>query len=385
MSEARVVKRNETVADIILQLKEPIVKVFVDLWAKTYKNEKLPQNKWLCEFQLSLKNVKGMSDDDITDRLMHKKRLLANVHQAVMLTANLYHDGAEPRLLKERPLLIKFAREALVQVARELWAKPYIMFKLTHRKQEVEQSRETLEKLISTTIKYQVRQFTDDIMLMEQERIEKCKELVDLGADSSGSDSDDDSDSEADDIPIRRHHSSTSAPSSILSEAAVATHAQRYASPAPSHQAGSRAPSVASLPMSAKSATSFEEFVPEIPPQSPQRHMSFDQAPSSPYPSTYDTSKTIDILSPAQGRYFKSASLPASPRSAAEIPLNSSSLNTIDHMDYIPVKKEGDAMSLRSASSSIHRRSSKDFKSINIKGDMLKIPHSLSSSSGSSS
>lgn len=334
------IKRNETVADVVTQLREPVLQIFLDVWNKVYNDPNVPKIKWLQHFQLSLKKVKSFNDDYILDKLSHKKRLLNNIYNAIMLTAYIYHDKAEPHVNKDIPLVCRFVQECIVQVARELWSKPYLMFNITHKKGEVETSRDVVEKLVASSIKFQIRQFTDDLMVVEEERLQRCRELM-VFAEEEGSSSDVDSFSSKD-LPLQ--------PSSNDIERIPR----------------SSASSVSSLPVSMKSiksATSFEEYIPHISaPSSPTLHAQQEQLKEHDF--THD--KVIDITHPTTK--FKSTSCPGSPTKSFD-----SHHLAIDHMDFIPEKKD-DTSSVKSF---LHHKN--EIKTIQIA--RKNTPSSSSSSS----
>lgn len=361
--DVTVTKRSENIADVVMQMREPVTKLFMELWSKIYKDEKIPKTKWLQQFQLSLKRVKELDDEEIAKRLSHKKRLLSNVYAAIMLTAYIHHNHAEPHINKERPLVIRFAYDCIVQVARELWSKPYMLFNITHKKNEVESAKDAMDKLIATTIKYQVRNFTEDVMIAEEERIAKCKELMALEA----SDTEDDVASSISSQSSK--HSKPSKPSKPPSYHSMPLRADVLEQ----HEcaARSRSPSVASMPLSVKSARSLEEYVPEI--ASPRR--------SDP------NMKTINILSVNKYPVTPDNSLPASPKSIMSAPPRQAS---IDHMDYIPLKRGADSASIVSKASATAKRKH-DTKLIDIgsvapnRKGVYSPPSSIYSSLSSSS
>lgn len=182
-----VVKRAESIVDLVVQLREPLISVFMDIWTQVYKDDKITKTKWLQQFQLQLKTVKDISDEDIADRVSHKKRILTNLYDALMSTAYIHHNNTVPCINKEKPLLYHFVRDCMLHIGRELWTKPYLVYNITHRKSEVANARDALEKVVASAIKYQVRSMTDDIMIIEAQRKEKCKDIVSSPAPSIAS------------------------------------------------------------------------------------------------------------------------------------------------------------------------------------------------------
>lgn len=183
--EVEILKRNEHITDVIMQLKSPIMNMIMDLWTRVHKDENIPKTKWLSQFQLSLKTIKSMGDELIITYLRHKKRLLTSLHSALMLTAYIHHNEASPNIVKEEVLVIKFTRDCALQAARELWSKPYIVYNITHKKNQVQSARDELENIVASSIKYEIRQLVDNVMIIETERLKQCQDLIASVASSS--------------------------------------------------------------------------------------------------------------------------------------------------------------------------------------------------------
>jgi len=176
--EVEILKRNEHIGDVIMQLKNPITNMVMDLWTKVYKDENIPKTKWLSQFQLSLKTIKSLDDDSILAYLTHKKRLLTSLHSALMLTAYIHHNEASPNIVKDGLLVVKFTRDSALLTARELWTKPYLVYNITHKKNQVQNAKDDLERIIALAIKYEIRELVDNIITIENERLKQCQDLV---------------------------------------------------------------------------------------------------------------------------------------------------------------------------------------------------------------
>lgn len=174
----RVIQKNEMVSDIVIQLKDPVCITMLNIWESVYKNTAIPRTKWLAQFQLSLKQIKDYTDEDILLKLSNKKHLLQKLYNVFLLTAIVYHDGMHINIAQDKVLLVTFTKNCLLQVARELWSKPYIVYNITHKKEEVASAKAQLENIIVDTIKFEIRRTVDDIVVIENERIESARCLV---------------------------------------------------------------------------------------------------------------------------------------------------------------------------------------------------------------
>ena len=113
-SSIHAIHRSELLTSINMLVRDTVIQYFLEMWQKIYKDESISKVKWLQTFQLGLKNVKTLTDEDIYSRLKCKKRILSCVYDCVMLTAKLYHDGAEPHVVKERPLIYYFVKNLMI-------------------------------------------------------------------------------------------------------------------------------------------------------------------------------------------------------------------------------------------------------------------------------
>lgn len=322
-----VVKRAESIADLVVQLREPLIAIFMDIWTKTYKDEKVTKTKWLQQFQLLLKTVKDLEDDDISDKVSHKKRVLANLYDALMSTAYIHHDTATPHIVKEKPLLFHFVRDCAIHIGRELWAKPYLMYNITHKKTEVASARESLEKLVASAIKYQVRSMTDDIMIIEEERKEKCKDLLSSGPSSVASGDDDMS-------GIYSPGAMLPAAPAPLTEATLQA-AQQHIMINNQPMALVPLASISSAPASVKSLG--------LPAHSPSPISSHHSSPVSSPPQSvrsFTIGKRCNDEDDDDRDNRDIRSVSSGPRAPS-----------IDHMEYIPLKREADVDRLSIASS----------------------------------
>jgi hypothetical protein len=177
MSQEKYAYRNELIEDIVTLLKHPIEVAILHLWEKIYKNQEIPRTKWLQQYQLSLKQFRDLNDDDILQKLSHKRHLAKKLEDVLSITAQLA-DVVIPASSDNRALLALFTRNVLLQVGRELWSKPYVVYNITHNKKLVVEAKEVLQTIISDSINFEIRKMVDDMVSIENERLAALRPYV---------------------------------------------------------------------------------------------------------------------------------------------------------------------------------------------------------------
>lgn len=177
-------KRIELVNDLVFDLKPIIFGVLLKLWKSVYENRKITKRHWLQQFQLSLKGILDIDEDEWTE-ILHdngtkRKYMLDVLHDVYQLTAEVYHGCSQLRLKKETPLVISYVKQCTLQSAREVWQKPEVMFHITHRKDLVSDARTLVDKDIEAAIKFVIKQQVKELIAAQESIIESQSHHIDL-------------------------------------------------------------------------------------------------------------------------------------------------------------------------------------------------------------
>ena len=182
ISLAKITKRNECMSDLVTDGRELVFIVLLNIWKQVYEDKKIPERHWLPKFQTSLKTTTQYTDTQLEEfvskHLKRRKYVLDCLHHVYTLTARIEHDMDALMIKKDEALLVDFVRQALVQSARALWYKPYLMYYYTHKKDKLKGAKDEMDKMFKTSLKYVARQLTSEMVMAQEALVEKQKHLM---------------------------------------------------------------------------------------------------------------------------------------------------------------------------------------------------------------
>ena len=182
VSIVQVTKRNECLADVINDCREVVFLVLLGIWKQVYEDRKIPERHWLPKLQGALKTTTQYTDsqleEHISKHMKRRKYILDCLHNVYVLTGKLDHDLDNLMIKKDDALLVNFIRNSLVQSARALWYKPYLMYYYTHKKDKLKSAKDEMDKMFKTSLKYVARQQTSEMVMAQEALVEKQKHLL---------------------------------------------------------------------------------------------------------------------------------------------------------------------------------------------------------------